>query len=108
MNFKIQLVIDDERGTIQTEEIIHLEKRSGQRNQAGLSLSESKKLLTALQAKIVLSQAEEYTQSKKYCVDCSKKRKIKGYHLIHFRTLFGIIEIPSIRLYHCDCENVVC
>lgn len=65
---------------------------------------ESKGLLKALQKQIVLCQAEEFSNTHRHCL-CSRKWRIKGYTTIQFRTLFGIIAIPSIRLYHCDCDE---
>ncbi|HDV5711117.1 TPA: PAS domain S-box protein [Legionella pneumophila] len=54
MNFKIQLVVDDDQGQIKTEDIIQFERDDN--SIVGLSLIESKSLLKALQRSIVLYQ----------------------------------------------------
>jgi len=105
MKFKIQVVIDDEQGQTQIEEIIQLEKAHPEGYCAGLSLVESKKLLKILQEKIVLRQAQEYTNSHRACPDCHNPRRIKGYHTIQYKTLFGTVVIPSMRLYQCRCSD---
>ena len=105
MHFKIQLVIDDGLGQITTEDVIHLERQIGQNSIVGLSLIESKHILKSLQQKVVLRQAQDYSNAQRYCSCCSHTRRIKSYHTIQFRTLFGIVAIPSIRLYHCACDN---
>ena len=56
---------------------------------------------------MVLSQAEQYTQSHKACPCCHKNRRIKGYHNIQYRTLFGTVIIHSLRLYHCQCSDAL-
>jgi len=105
MHFKIQVVIEEESGQTTIEDIVQFEKGSEQVNSVGLSLLESKQLLQALQRTIVLHQADSYTTSHQDCPCCHKKRTIKSYHTIQFRTLFGVVTIPSVRLYHCDCAN---
>jgi len=105
MHFKIQVVIEEEFGQTTIEDIVQLKKGVDPENTVGLSLLESKQLLQALQRTIVLHQVESYTRSHQACPCCRKKRGVKGYHNIQFRTLFGIITIPSQRLYHCACDD---
>ncbi len=105
MQFKIQVVIEEKPGQTTIEEIIHLEKGCDPDNTVGLSLLESKQILQKLQQTIVLHQVESYTASNQACPCCKEKRKIKSYRTIQFRTLFGIVSIPSVRLYHCECDD---
>jgi len=72
---------------------------------AGLSLQESKKLLKRLQQKIVLHQAKIYTLSHRNCPCCQKPQRSKGNHSIQFKTLFGTVVIPSLRVYPCKCSS---
>ena len=103
MKFKLQMVLDDEQGNTKIEDIIQLEKNSDKGYCAGLSLQESKQLLQRLQSVLILSQAETYTQSHRTCSDCQKQRRIKDYRHIQYKTLFGTVVIPSLRLYQCSC-----
>ena len=105
MKFKIQMVIEDEYGQTQMEDIVQLNKNTEHGYCAGLSLYESKEVLKILQHKIILQQAEAYTNSHRICPHCNKARRIKGNNHIQFRTLFGIIGIPNLRLYQCKCNS---
>ena len=82
MKFKIQIVFDDSDGQTQIEDVIQLEKNSSQGYNASLSLQESKQLLKIVQQKMVLHQAENYTNSHRTCSCCHQQRRIKGYHSI--------------------------
>ena len=105
MRFKIQLVIEDEFNDIQTEDIITMEKSGEKFRDIGLSLQDSKRLLKALQTHMVCQQAEHYTKNHKSCPHCQGNRHSKGYHTVQFRTLFGIVSIPCLRVYRCACED---
>lgn len=99
------MVINDEHGETKTEDIIELTKQVDRFSDIGLSLQESKALLKTLQKTIVCHQAKHYTETHTACSQCQKKRRAKGYHTIQYRTLFGIVSIPSLRVYRCDCED---
>lgn len=105
MRFTIQLVIEDENGPETVNEIIQLDKGFDDNSMVGISLLESKQLLKKLQTEIIFQQAKKYTKSKKYCPCCNKNQKLKGYHSIQYRTLFGIVNLPSPRLFRCQCNE---
>jgi len=97
------MVVNDEDGATTFEDIIKLDKSSDTLSGIGLSLEDSKDLLKSLQNNIVNYQAQVYTHTN--CPHCEKKRRIKGNHTIQYRTLFGIVTIPSRRVYRCECED---
>jgi len=103
MKFKIQIVIDDENQT-QIEDVISLENNSDKGYCSGISLQQSKQLLKRLQQTIILHQSEAYTRANRACPCCNKQRRMKGYHDLQYKTVFGIVVIPSMRLYHCKCS----
>jgi hypothetical protein len=105
MKFKIQILIEDEQGDIQIEDIFQLDKTNHSDDVIGLSLSESKQLLKTLQQRLVARQADIAANAHRYCAHCHKKRRTKGYHTVQYRTLFGIVSLSSPRFYHCQCEN---
>ncbi|MEO8963276.1 MAG: hypothetical protein ABI370_01190 [Gammaproteobacteria bacterium] len=43
--------------------------------------------------------------SQRKCAYCNKNQNVKGYHSIQYRTLFGIVNLPSPRLFHCNCHE---
>ncbi|MEM1152529.1 MAG: hypothetical protein AAGI44_00215 [Pseudomonadota bacterium] len=105
MQFKFQVVIDNEAGDAVTEDILTLDKFAGEGELLGLSLARSERLLERLQQHIVQEHAKRYMQAHRRCPHCSKKRRIKGYCDIQYRTLFGIVPIPNTRLHRCQCEE---
>ena len=105
MKFNIKVVIENEQGEIKREDVIQLNKPCDTVNVVGISLSESKQLLKELQKTIVLQQAEDFTNSNITCPQCNKKRRIKSHHSMLYRTLFGNISIPSLRVFKCTCED---
>ncbi len=104
MRFTIQMVVNDEYGETQIEDIIALDKRDDNPNDIGLSLRDSKRLLKSLQRSVVNHQAEHHTKIHVACPHCQKKRRVKDHRTIQYRTLFGIVSVPSLRVYRCGCE----
>ncbi len=105
MRVNIQIVINNDQGQTHLEEIIQFDKGTGKEDLVGLSLAESKQLLKQLQTIIVQHQAEDYTRNHRSCPHCLKQRRIKDHYSIQYRTLFGIVSVPSQRLYHCACAD---
>lgn len=70
----------------------------------GLSLAEAKQMLWATQECLLTAQAAEFVARHRRCPDCGCLRPSKGHTRIHFRTLFGTVDIPSRRLHHCSCH----
>ncbi|WP_419901144.1 ISKra4 family transposase [Kiloniella sp.] len=106
MQFTIQVSVKDDFGETTIEDIISLDKVPDNPDDIGLSLMESKSLLKSLQNLMVSHQAELYTKTHLNCPHCQKKRRIKGHYGIHYRTLFGIVPLSSLRVYNCDCKVI--
>ena len=109
MKIKIQLVLEsenDQSNEIHVEDVIELDKKLEDQSDIGLSLNESKELLSGIQKKIIKAQIEEYIRQNECCAICNKKMRSKGHHTIKYRTLFGNINVKSPRFYNCkDCHN---
>lgn len=105
MEFTLQLVIEDEQGQTYLEDIIDLNKNNEPSYCLGLSLLESRQLLKSLQQHIILSQVNEHLGSEKTCESCHHKRRIKGHETFQYRTLFGTVVLPNLRLYSCGCDE---
>ena len=105
MRIKLQIVIDNDDSDTTVEDIIVLEKPTGHEQRIGLSLAESKQVLKELQKHIVSRQALQYFQSNRCCPHCQKKRRIKDTYTVQYRSLFGIVTLPSKRLYAAVCAG---
>ena len=77
MKLTFQIVITDESGSSRTEELMSLQKSGDALNDIGLSVSESKQLLGAVQKSLVQQQADEYIHQNIRCPHCLTKRRIK-------------------------------
>ena len=104
MKVTIQIVVNDDQGQTYSEDLLEFHKGVNKEDLVGLSLTESKQLLKTLQATIIQHQVQAYAEMKRCCPHCKKPRRIKGQYTLQYRTLFGIVPIPSQRLYHCDCQ----
>lgn len=105
MKLTFQIVITDESGASRTEELMSLQKSGDALNDIGLSVSESKQLLRAVQKSLVQQQADEYIHQNIRCPHGLTKRRIKGQQKIQYRTLFGVIPVSGLRVYRCRCEE---
>ena len=100
----LQITADD--GTpVAVEEVALLIKATEGAEDLGLSLIEGKALLGAIQRCLVRSQVEAWTQGRRRCGGCGRRRRSKGSAPIAFRTLFGDVPLDSPRLHRCVCEG---
>ncbi|MBC8954271.1 hypothetical protein Xenpb_03030 [Xenorhabdus sp. PB62.4] len=78
MQFVIQIAVVDKSGHRHTEKLFTIEKQPDIPNDIGLSLSESKLLLNAIQQSVIQKQAAEYLDENRACPYCQRNRRIKG------------------------------
>jgi hypothetical protein len=71
----------------------------------GLSLAESKELLSAVQYRIVKAQTTAWVEGQRCCNDCGRRAAIKGYNPIIYHSLFGDVALRSPRFYRCKCRQ---
>jgi hypothetical protein len=69
----------------------------------GLSLSESKRVLTRVQSEIVTRQFESMVHERRACACCLATPSIKDYQPIRFRSLFGDVDLRVPRYAKCGC-----
>jgi hypothetical protein len=70
------------------QEIACLERKEHRLEDVGLTLREAKKLLGAIQQRMVERQVEEYLETQRSCPHCGRARGLKGSHTVTFQTLF--------------------
>jgi hypothetical protein len=106
MRVKLQLVIchdDDHEETV--TEVITLNKNNQRIEYLGLSLTESKQLLSTIQRQILQQQVNTFLDTHSTCPDCGAPLDLKARGSKLFRTLFGTFKFYSPRLKHCDCKR---
>ena len=103
MKFLIHLIAESEVGQ-HVQEIACLERKEHRLEDVGLTLREAKKLLGAIQQRMVEQQVEEYLETQRSCPHCGRARGLKGSHTVTFQTLFGNLELCSPPWNHCGCR----
>src|SRR5215471_17068304 len=106
MRVKLQLVMCNDQGDEETvTDIITLTKNHQRIEHFGLTLAESKQLLSTLQRHLLQQQVDTFLDTHATCPDCGVPLKLKAHGSRSFRTLFGTFKVSSPRLEHCNCTR---
>ncbi len=106
MRVKLQLVICYDDGYEDTvTDAISLNKTNQRIEHLGLSLAESKQLLSIIQRQLLQQQVGIFLDTDSTCPDCGTRVKLKARGNRSFRALFGTFKFYSPRLEHCDCKR---
>ena len=105
MRLTVQVVIESDVGEREVvEEVVTLARGALRVEELGLTIAEAKAMLQGVQQALVTHQAAEARAAHAHCPDCGRRRGQKGQHTLVVRTLFGKLQLPSPRLYHCPCR----
>jgi len=106
MRVSILLQITAADGTTgNAEEFAAFEKATERAEDVGLSLADGKALLAAVQRRVVQAQAEEWAGRHRCCAACGTQRRSNGSYSVLFRTLYGDVQLASLRLHRCACRD---
>ena len=106
MRVKLQLVICHDDGREETvTDVITLNKTNKRIEHLGLTLAESKQLLSSLQRQLLQQQVNTFLDTCSDCPDCGTPLNLKTRSSRSFRTLFGTFKFTSPRLEHCGCKR---
>ena len=105
MRLKLQLVMCNDQGDEETvTDVLTLNKHHQRIEHLGLTLAESKHLLSTLQQHLLHQQVTTFLDTHSTCPDCGTPLKLKAHGSRSFRTLFGTFQFQSPRLEPCDCK----
>ena len=106
MRVKLPLVMCNDQGDEETvTDVITLNKNNQRIEHLGLSLAESKQLLSTLQRHLLQQQVNTFLDTCLDGPDCGTPLHLKARSRRSFRTLFGTFQFDSPRLEHCDCTR---
>jgi hypothetical protein len=106
MRVKLQLVMCNDEGHEETvTDVITLNKHHQRIEHLGLTLAESKQLLSTLQRHLLQQQVNTFLDTCSDCPDCGAPLHLKARSRRSFRTVFGTFTFSSPRLEHCDCTR---
>src|SRR5262249_48646766 len=106
MRLKLQLVMCNDQGEEETvTDIITLNKHHQRIEHLGLTLAESKQLLSTLQQHLLQQQVDTFLDTHATCPDCGTPLQLTARGSRSFRTLVGTFKVSSPRLEHCDCKR---
>src|SRR5215510_7516611 len=106
MRVKLQLVICNDEGQEETvTDVITLNKNTQRIEHLGLTLAESKQLLSTLQHHLLQQQIHTFLDTYATCPECGTPLGVKAHGSRSFRTLFGTFKLYSPKLEHCDCQQ---
>jgi hypothetical protein len=96
MRVRLQLNISHDDGHEETvTDVITLNKKNNRIEHLGLSLAESKQLLSTIQRQILQQQVGTFLDTHSTCPDCGTPLDLKARGSKSFRTLFGTFKFYS-------------
>jgi hypothetical protein len=106
MRVKLQLVMCNDKGDEEiVTDVITLNKNNQRIEHLGLTLAESKHLLSTLQWHLLQQQVNTFLDTCSDCPDCGTPLNLKARSSRSVRTLFGTCKFSSPRLEHGDCTR---
>ncbi len=83
---------------------LQIERRGPlQESTKGLTLAESKHILSKMQQELVETQLRCYVQEQRICAQCGSLCMLKYFHTVCFKSLFGGVSLRVPRIYGCLC-----
>lgn len=106
MKISIQVVVEPENDEpVITKTIAEFRRKDLAFDTVGLTIEESKSILENIQTEFAYQQVKQHICSHRVCNQCHRKRRIKGYTELVYRTLFGKLKLANPRLYICPCNK---
>ena len=106
MRVKLQLVICNDKGDEETvTDVIILNKHHQRIEHLGLTLAESKHLLSTLQRHLLQQQVNTFLDTCSDGPDCGTPLNLKARSSRSFRTVFGTFQFYSPRLEHLTAHD---
>jgi hypothetical protein len=106
MRWSLKLSVELETGETNTYEVAQVDREEAFIAPAslGLSITESKQILAAVQTQMVSDQVARHNEALKACRFCGRGRT-KGYYGSVFKSVFGKVPMRLRRVWGCECRG---
>jgi hypothetical protein len=104
MSVRVEVVCVNTDGSEQRREVLTVEARQLAMETLGLSLSEGKALLAAVQDIVVAQQVYEDLERRRVCPNYRRHYTSKDSGSTPVNTVFGRVEVPNPRWNRCPCQ----
>src|SRR3954470_9374750 len=106
MQWTVRLEARTDKGEVKTTELVTFRRPAMASTLAeiGLTLAQSKALLTKLQASVLCDQLAEYAAHRRVCPDCREPQPLKDRRTRRLQTLFGTVAVEAPRFKVCRCR----
>ena len=104
MKMRVEVVTVNADGSEQRSEVLTIERHEVCMETLGMSLAESKSLLSRVQNGMVAQQVDEDLERRRPCTDCGQRHKIKDSGTAPIKTLFGEVSVQNPRWHRCSCQ----
>ena len=108
MKFTVQVIVhpdDDTEASPVVREVFAFDRDDLAPDTLGLQIAEAKDLLAAVQDTVAGQQAGAAIARQVACPHCGRARRHKDTRTIVVRSLFGALQLPSPRWWHCGCRD---
>ena len=105
MSVRVEVICVNADGSEQSREVLTVEARQRAMETLGLSLSEGKALLTAVQEIVVAQQVYEDLEQRRICPHCRRHYTSKDSGSTPVSTVFGRVGGPNPRWNRCPCQT---
>jgi hypothetical protein len=107
MRWSLKLSVELETGETNTYEVAQVDREEAFIAPAslGLSITESKQILAAVQTQMVTDQVARHNEALKACRFCGRGVRTKGYYGSVFKSVFGKVPMRLRRVWGCECRG---
>jgi hypothetical protein len=104
MKFRVEVVCVDCGEEIRRH-VLTIERDELAMETLGMSLSEGKAMLSAVQDVVIAQQAHEYLEQQRACSDCGRQHTNKDAGNTPVKTVFGPVQVANPRWNRCSCKS---
>ena len=104
MKMRVEVITVNADGSEIRSEVLAIERQELSMETLGMSLAESKSLLSHVQDCMVAQQVDKDLERRRPCSGCGQRHKTKDAGTAPIKTLFGEVSVQNPRWHRCSCQ----